>query len=216
MLPARRRTALRASGGLRSRRVAGGFRLGIRLLAGFADVDAALEERSVFDADALRDDIAGQRAFIADVNAIAGIHVAAYFAEDHDLARVDVGGDDSVAPDGYAIAGEVDRTFDASIDIERLGARDLAFDDQRLAYRGLILCRSRRGALGRGAACDSSGLALLIGVYAGRWGSGDGAGVLGVLEGFHIAMVESFHDGSRHVNSQNRNWPGYFRTAGCD
>src|SRR6185369_4860929 len=40
------------------------------LRVGLLDVDATLEEGTVFDADALRNDVTGERAFVADVNAI--------------------------------------------------------------------------------------------------------------------------------------------------
>jgi hypothetical protein len=49
------------------------FDVRLRLFAFFAwlaDVDAALEVGAVFDADALRDYVAGQRTFVADVHAV--------------------------------------------------------------------------------------------------------------------------------------------------
>src|SRR5664280_2766615 len=77
----RRRTGLprgRRSGFL-------GFAIGF--LAGLADIDAALEVSAIFNADALGDDVAGERAFAAEVHAVAGGHVAADFAQHHNLAR---------------------------------------------------------------------------------------------------------------------------------
>ena len=55
-------------------------------VAWLADVDAALEEGAVFDGDAGGDDVAGEGAFAADVDAIGGLAVAADFAEDDDFA----------------------------------------------------------------------------------------------------------------------------------
>src|SRR5436305_10641391 len=78
------------------------------LLAGLADVDATLEEGAIFDRDALGDHIAGQRTFVADVHTVGGGQVAADLAEDNDLARVDVGGDNAVTANGDAVASQVD------------------------------------------------------------------------------------------------------------
>src|SRR5512141_256431 len=68
---------LRASGALL-------FALVVRhrfdFLAGLADIDTALEESTVFDADALGDNIAGQRTFIANVDTVGGGKIAAHFA----------------------------------------------------------------------------------------------------------------------------------------
>src|SRR5450755_2180797 len=63
----------------------------VDLLAGLANVDPTLKEGAFFDADALGDDVAVKRAFAADVEAVAGRHVAADFAEDDDFARGNVG-----------------------------------------------------------------------------------------------------------------------------
>ena len=60
-----------------------GFLIG----AGLADVDAALEECAILDGNALRGDVAGERAFTADVDAIAGGDIAAYLAEHDNFAR---------------------------------------------------------------------------------------------------------------------------------
>src|ERR1700756_3018662 len=58
--------------------------------AWLADVDAALEEGAIFDRDALRDHVAGQRAFAPDVDAVAGIDIAAHLAQHHDFAGRDI------------------------------------------------------------------------------------------------------------------------------
>src|ERR1700680_218712 len=52
---------------------------GLAGLAAFADVDAALEVRAVFNGDAGCDYVAGERAVAADIYAIAGGEVASHF-----------------------------------------------------------------------------------------------------------------------------------------
>ena len=49
-----------------------------------------------------------------------GGHVAAHLAEHHDLARRDVSRDHTITAHGYTVAGQVDRTFHAAVDIQRL------------------------------------------------------------------------------------------------
>src|SRR5436190_18653422 len=97
---------------------------------GGADLNASLQEGSVLNADALGNDISGQRAFAADIQAIDALDVAGYLAHDHHFAGADIGGDDTVAPHGDAVVGKIDGAFDLAIDIECLGSRDLALDDQ--------------------------------------------------------------------------------------
>src|SRR5579862_9290006 len=113
-------------------------RLGLVGLSAFADVDATFEECAVFDGNAGGDDVAGEGAVAANVDPVAGGEIATDFAEHNDLTGIDVGGDYAVASDGDAIACKVDGALDAAIDVERLGAGDFAFDDQRLADGGLI------------------------------------------------------------------------------
>src|SRR5208282_1519234 len=50
----------------------------------FADVDAALEEGAVFNRDARRHHVPGQRTVTADITTVAGGQVAAHFAEHYD------------------------------------------------------------------------------------------------------------------------------------
>jgi hypothetical protein len=54
--------------------------------ARFADVDAALEEGTILDGDAGGDDIAGERTFRTDVDAVGGLAVAADLTENDDFA----------------------------------------------------------------------------------------------------------------------------------
>src|SRR5438128_919167 len=109
------------------------------LLSGLANVDATLEEGAIFNADALRDDVACKRAFVADVYAVAGVQVAADFAEHNHFASVDVGSYLSIAADGYAIAGQVDGTFHLAVDVQRFGTGDFTFNYQALANGRLLL-----------------------------------------------------------------------------
>src|SRR5271165_4347586 len=98
------------------------LRLAIDLLAGLADVDATLKVGALFDTDALRDDVAGERTLTANVEAIAGRHVAANFTQNNDLPGSNVGRDNAVAPDRHAVARQVDGAFHAPIDVKRLRA----------------------------------------------------------------------------------------------
>src|SRR5205807_8642150 len=85
-----------------------------------------------------------ERAVAADIDAVAGSDVAANFAENHDLAGVDVGCNYAVSSDGDAVTRQADRTFYPAVDIERLRSSDFALDHERLADRGLV-----RGCGGR-------------------------------------------------------------------
>ena len=116
------------------------FTVGLLLLglSAFTDVDAAFEEGAVFDGDAGGDDVAGEGAVAANVDAIAGGKVAADFAEHDDLTGVDVGGDYAIAADGDAVAGQIDGTFHPTVNVKRLGAGDFALNDERLANGGLV------------------------------------------------------------------------------
>src|SRR5207245_10961044 len=137
-----------------SRRSALGL-FAIRLLAALANVDAALKERAVLDADARRHYIAGERAIAANVDPVARGQVAAHFAEHHDFARIDIGGDDSVAANGYAVASQVDGAFHAAVNVKGLRTGHLTLDHQRFADRRLIrrargYRTRRRGGFARG------------------------------------------------------------------
>ena len=133
---------------------------GLGFVAWLADVDAALEEGAVFDGDASGDNVAGKGAFTANVDSIGGLAVAANFAENDDLASADVGGHLAVAADGDAVAGKVDGSFDFTVDVERFGTGNLAFNYEAFADGSLFAvgnctgsCSSRarveRGSCGR-------------------------------------------------------------------
>src|SRR4051812_11165476 len=161
------------------------------LLIWLLDVDAALEEGAVFDADALRDHVAGERAFVADVDAVAGVQIATHFADDHDLARHHVRGDNAVASDGHAVSGQVDGAFHAAVDVERFRPGDFTLDDERFADSGLLVAvhdgvaggGNRRRLRGQGAAGVHGRAAhrralfgFRIGLAAGSASGGVGAG----------------------------------------
>ena len=117
-----------------------------RLGVGLADVDAALEERAILDADARRGHVAAQRALGANVHAVRGGDIAAHLAQNDDLAGGDVGRHLAVAAHGHAVAGKVDAALHLAVDKQRLGAGDLALDEQAFADGGLVAGRrSRRG-----------------------------------------------------------------------
>src|SRR5258708_27035201 len=107
-------------------------------LSALADVDATLEEGSVFDRNAGRHYVAGERTIAADVDSITSRQVAAHFAQHHDLARVDVRRNHAITTDGYAVSGRVNGAFHASITVQRLRSGHLTLDHQRFADGGLV------------------------------------------------------------------------------
>src|ERR1017187_8906926 len=92
-------------------------------VTGFADVDTALEVRAVLDGNARCGLVSGQRAFAADIDAIAGLNIAAHFAQNNHLAGSDIGCDLAITTDGDAVAWKVDCAFDFAVDVERLRSR---------------------------------------------------------------------------------------------
>ncbi len=123
--------------------------LAAAFLTRLANVDPTFEEGAIFNADTLGDYISGERAFVANVNAITGIQISTNLAENHDLAGINVGGDLPIAANRNAITREVDGPFDFSVNIQGFGTRDLAFDHQALTDRRLLLihhgsCRALR------------------------------------------------------------------------
>ena len=93
----------------------GGLR---RFAFGLLDVDAALEEGAIFNADAGGSHVACQGTFGADVDAIGSGDIAADLAQNDDFTGVDGGIDLPIAADREAIAGQVDGAFDFAINIE--------------------------------------------------------------------------------------------------
>ncbi len=95
-------------------------RLGINrrfLCSRLADVDPALEKRSVLDRDPLRDHVAGQSAVGANVNPVGGVDVALHFAEHHHFPRRDVGLHLAVPANRHPVAVERDRALDFAVDV---------------------------------------------------------------------------------------------------
>src|SRR5436190_3530011 len=129
------------------------FAVRLLLLSGLADIDSALEERSVFNGDAGRNYVAGERTVAANIHAIACGQVAADFAEHHNLASIDVGCNYAIASNRNPISGKVDRAFYPSIDVQRLGSGDFTFDHQGLPDGSLICCAGRNRSRSTAGGC---------------------------------------------------------------
>src|ERR1017187_71339 len=80
-------------------------------VAGFANVDAALEVRAVFDGDSCSCHISGPRPFAADGDAVAAVEVPAHLSHVHDLPGHYVGCDPAIAADGDTVPRKVDRAL---------------------------------------------------------------------------------------------------------
>ena len=137
---------------------------------GLADVEAALQERAILDADTGSGHHAGHSAFSADVHTTGCSEVAVNSAHDNDIAGDDAGGYLAVAAHGDAGDGEVDVAFHAALDkqrLQRLCAGDFAHQEEALAEGGLKAGRIRRSGLGFKRRNDRSGM-------PGLWEGGDG------------------------------------------
>ena len=86
----------------------------------------------------MRDHVARQHAFVADIETVRAINVALYLAHDHNFFCGNVRSDVSAAADGNAIVGKADAAFDAAINEERFRASQFTFDDERTSDVGLI------------------------------------------------------------------------------
>jgi hypothetical protein len=119
----------------------------------FADVNAALEEGAIANADALCGHIPGQRTFTADVHTVAGIDIAAHFAKNHHFPGSDIRRHLGIPANRDPAVRRVDRTLDVAFDIQRFGTYDFALDLQALADRGRISGCGRwwRGVGGAGS-----------------------------------------------------------------
>src|SRR5882757_8632270 len=109
--------------------------------AGLANIDAALEERTIFNRDARCDHIAGQGAFAANIHAIARLAVAANLAQYNNLTRHDVCRDLTIAANSHAVARQINRAFYLAVDVQRFRARQLSLNNKRLADGRLLSCR---------------------------------------------------------------------------
>jgi hypothetical protein len=113
-----------------------------------ANVDAALEESAILDADAGAGHVAGESAVGADIHAIRSRNIAADLAQDDDFARGDAGDHLAVAAHRDAVSGKADAALDFAIDKQRLRAGDVALEDQALADSGLLAGDCLRAAGG--------------------------------------------------------------------
>ena len=104
--------------------------LAIRLLPSLADVNATFEERAIFNRDARRNYVAGERAIAADIHAIAGGEIATHFAQHHDFSRIDIGGNYAIASYRDTVTCQIDGTFHTSVNVKRLGASYFALDHE--------------------------------------------------------------------------------------
>ena len=109
-----------------------------RLGIGLADVDSALEEGAILDADASRRYVAGESTLGANVDAVSGVDVALELSKHDDFTSADAGGHLAVLTHRDAIAGDGDAAFDLSVDKERFRSGNLALDREAFADAGLL------------------------------------------------------------------------------
>src|SRR5580704_3452668 len=121
-------------GRLRSLRL----RLVLLLLITAPHLDAAFEHGAVFHADAYGGNVSRDRAFAANIHAVAAIDVSIHLAHHHNFASADVSLHAAVAADGDAVVRQADLAFDAAINIKRFRTADFALDDERAADGGLL------------------------------------------------------------------------------
>src|SRR5579862_3153895 len=109
-------------GGGTGHRRRGSFRL--RLL----DIDAALEQRTIFDADARRNDVPDQLRILADIDFVGSHDVTLHLAEDDDFPGAYVGLDAAIRADGDFVLLRFDGAFDIAIDVEVFLRKNLTAD----------------------------------------------------------------------------------------
>jgi len=85
---------------LRSRSYHGGL-LAFRL----ADIDTALEERAILDADTGCGNIATQRTFSTNIHAVSGRDVSTHLAQNHNFACRNAGRNLTVPAHSHAVTG---------------------------------------------------------------------------------------------------------------
>src|SRR5262249_40501588 len=107
---------------------------GQHALLSLLNLDAAFEVGAIFDADAVRGDIAGEPAIAADIEPVSRDQISGHFAHNNDFARAQVGNHHPVLAHGHAVgaAGKIDRSFHPALDVKRLRADDLTLNHQRL------------------------------------------------------------------------------------
>jgi len=116
--------------------VDGGSRrgLGLRLF----DIDAALEQRSVLNADASRNYVSDEFCVFADIDLVRSFDISLDLTKDDDLAGANAGLHTTVRPNGNFVLNRLDRPLDIAIDVEVFLGEDLAVDFNRLSnHRGI-------------------------------------------------------------------------------
>lgn len=117
-------------------------------LPGFslAEFNTALEKGSIFDADAGSEHVTHQRTFGANFDAVGCKNISANLAQYNDFPGGNAGNNLAISAHRNAIAGKVDVALDLAVDKQRLGAADIAFDEDALANDGLITDGSHAAA----------------------------------------------------------------------
>src|SRR5689334_16102848 len=101
-----------------------------RCLLRFAlNIDLALQVGAFFNRNALRADVAGHDGRLAQLNPVAGLHVALKLALHHHSLGLNRRFDLAVGADGQAVALEGDAALDLTIHVKVFAARQFAFDD---------------------------------------------------------------------------------------
>src|SRR6185436_8812007 len=111
-------------------------------------IDATVEERTVDESDARREDVAGNAPRRIDDDGLAAVQVAFDRAVDDDDARVDVALDDALVADRHALR-VIDRAFDPALQDEILVGTELALEPQRGAEHRDAASRGCRRLCGR-------------------------------------------------------------------
>jgi hypothetical protein len=97
---------------------------------GRVDFDAALEMGAIFDADARGGNVADDRAFALDVDAVAGVEVADDFAKHDHLAGMNFGIEHGGGTDGELMAVQRDGAVHLSVNLQVFRAGELTLDMQ--------------------------------------------------------------------------------------
>jgi len=109
---------------------------------GWVDFDAALEVSAVLNADAGREDIADDGAFLLDVHTAADVNVAHDFSGDDQFAGMNFRIETSGGTDRQFVALQRNGTVDLAINLQGLGARELTLDlmlaPRRAELRALV------------------------------------------------------------------------------
>src|SRR6266853_130170 len=110
---------------------------------GGVDLDATLELRAVFDANARRGNVADDRSIALDVDTVASVHIADHFSVDDIFACMNLRSELRRGPDGESVAAQRDGSIYFSIDLQIFSAGDVSLDLQA-------------GTKTRGAACGAT------------------------------------------------------------